>query len=107
MYRRVWAVDFDGTLCENHWPDIGKPNIKLIERLKDERAKGVALVLWTCREDKPLAEAIKWCAEYGLFFDAVNDNVPERTAMYGCNSRKVSADLYIDDRATTPAWVEE
>ncbi len=100
--REVWAVDFDGTLCKNAWPDIGEPNMELIEQLKLARQSGVAVVLWTCREGEAQARAVLWCAGYDLFFDAVNQNVPERVAMYGADSRKVSADRYIDDMACPP-----
>ena len=81
--REVWAVDFDGTLCRNAWPDIGEPNTPLIEQLKLARQSGVALILWTCREGEAQDRAVLWCAGFGLFFDAVNRNVPERIATYG------------------------
>lgn len=100
--REVWAVDFDGTLCRNAWPDIGEANMGLIERLILARNSGVAVVLWSCREGDALSRAVLWCAGFGLYFDAVNRNVPERVAMYGTDSRKVSADVYIDDRAQLP-----
>lgn len=29
----VIAVDFDGTLCENHWPSIGMPHLDMINWL--------------------------------------------------------------------------
>ena len=29
----IIAVDFDGTLCENDYPRIGRPNTKLINHL--------------------------------------------------------------------------
>lgn len=100
--RKVWAVDFDGTLCRNAWPDIGEPNIPLIEQLKLARQSGVAVILWTCREGEAQARAILWCAGFDLYFDAVNRNVPERIARYGADCRKISADVYIDDRAQLP-----
>lgn len=100
--REVWAVDFDGTLCRNKWPDIGEPNMELIEQLKLARQSGVAVILWTCREGEAQARAVLWCAGFDLYFDAVNRNVPERIAMYGADSRKVSADRYIDDRSQMP-----
>ena len=93
--RKVWAVDFDGTLCRNAWPDIGEANTELIEQLILARSQGVAVVLWSCREGE--------AAGFGLYFDAVNKNVPERVALYGADSRKVSADVYIDDRAQIPS----
>ena len=100
----IIAVDFDGTLCEECWPEIGSPNLKLIGELIYRKSLGDKLILWTCRSDFCLAQAVKWCASYGLTFDAVNDNVQEIVDKYGSNSRKITADVYIDDRSEKP-WV--
>lgn len=97
--RQIWAVDFDGTLCENWWPNIGPPNRELIDMLKAAHAAGIALILWTCREGNLLYDALEWCREQGLEFDTANENLPEIIAAYGSNPRKLSATLYLDDRA--------
>ena len=97
--RKVIAVDFDGTLCESKWPKIGEPNRALIDQLIEEQKKGTAVILFTCRDRKLLREAVKWCRDQGLVFDEVNRNIRERVKMYRGDSRKVSADVYIDDRA--------
>lgn len=91
------AVDFDGTICKNRWPNIGDPNWDLIKWLIWRREHGWRLILWTNRDGDKLDEAVAACAEWGLEFDAINNNLPERIALYGNNSRKVSADYYIDD----------
>lgn len=95
----VFAVDFDGTLCINKYPDIGEPNTELIYTLIQLRCYGNKLILWTCRETQLLQNAVDWCAKHNLYFDAINDNLPESIAQYGNNCRKVSADYYIDDKA--------
>ena len=96
----IIAVDFDGTLCfGDSYPDIGKPNVKLIEYLKEKRNNGDILILWTCRENGALAKAIKWCKTLGLEFDYVNENVPKLIEKYGNDCRKIGADIYIDDKA--------
>ena len=95
----IIAVDFDGTLCTNKWPDIGDPNEALIGQLIEAQKSGSKLILWSCRNKKDLAAAVKWAKGQGLTFDAVNQNLPERIKKYKNDSRKVSADLYIDDRA--------
>ena len=101
---RVYAVDFDGTLCENAWPKIGKPYTLTIDWLKRVRKNGCKLILWTCREKMDLVNAIVWCADQGLFFDAVNDNLEEHKKRFGNNSRKIFADHYIDDKSLNPFY---
>ena len=100
----IIAVDFDGTLCKNCWPNIGEPNYELIDHLMYCRYHGAKLILWTCREGYLLDKALEWCEEIGLLFDAVNDNIPESIEKYGSNCRKVYADIYIDDLSTKPFW---
>lgn len=95
----IYAVDFDGTLCESVWPGIGKPNMVLIKHLKKRRRQGNKLILWTCRYGDRLQEAVEWCRSHGLEFDAINQNLPEMIAWYGNNTRKIAADVYIDDKA--------
>ena len=93
----IIAVDFDGTLCVNRWPEIGKARQPVIDWLVMQKQKGVKLILWTMRSGEKLAEAVRWCEAHGLTFDAVNDNLPEIQAQYGNNPRKVFANYYLDD----------
>lgn len=97
--RKVIAIDFDGCLCQDRWPKIGEPNKDVILRAKLAQEKGAALILWTCREGDLLMEAVEVCRKWGLEFDAVNTNLPERVAPYGNDCRKIGADEYWDDRA--------
>ena len=100
---QIIAVDFDGTLCFSAWPDVGEPNNPLISYLKRQQKAGNKLILWTCRSGAALDKAVSWCREVAdLEFDAVNDNVQEVIDYYGNNSRKISCDIYIDDRACVP-----
>jgi cytidyltransferase-like protein len=99
---KVIAVDFDGCICKLAWPNIGEPNWDIINALKEEKANGTKLILWSCRCGDLLDDAIKACAEWGITFDAVNENIPERLLKYGfADSRKISADEYWDDLALT------
>lgn len=104
MRPKVIAVDFDGTLCKNAWPDIGEPYEGMIEDMKNLRRHGDKVILWTCREGEKLQEAVDWCAQFGLTFDAVNDNTEEQKKFYGGNCRKIMADVYIDDKAWEPRY---
>ncbi len=102
MDHLIRAVDFDGTLCYSNWPELGEPNVPLINYLKRWRAQGNKLILWTCRAGDALDSAVSWCCAQNLEFDAVNDNLPEIVEKYGNNSRKITCDYYIDDRACLP-----
>lgn len=97
--RKAIAIDFDGCLCEWAWPEIGVPHMEVINAAIAERENGAALILWTCRVGERLGEAVAWCKSWGLEFDAVNANLPERIAEYQNDCRKVNADEYWDDRA--------
>lgn len=98
-YRPIAAVDFDGTLSlDSSYPHIGRFNTDLFEALMKLKNIGYLIVLWTCREGKELNEAVEWCKMNGLEFDAINENPP----IIPFKSRKVVADIYIDDRAYAP-----
>lgn len=91
------AVDFDGTLFENRWPDIGPliPRAKeVVNRFVDG---GGRVIIWTCREDDLKAEAEKALRENEVQYHTINENLPELIERYGNDSRKVGAQMYIDD----------
>ena len=71
------AVDFDGTLCEHEFPEIGRPCRGIIEFVRSKHAEGSKIILYTCRDDRPerqyLQEAIVWCMEHNIPIDAVNE----------------------------------
>ena len=98
-YPKIIAVDFDGCLCVKKWPEIGAANWKAINTLIRRKAEGDKIILWTCREGKMLDEAVLWCLNHGLKFDAVNDNLPQNKKFFGNNCRKIFANEYWDDRA--------
>ena len=104
---RCVAVDFDGTLFEEDYPNIGAPLLRTIEYVKKLKAAGIELILYTNREGKLLEEALSACKEYGIEFDAVNENLPEIIGRFGTESRKIFADIYVDDKATSPREVKE
>lgn len=104
MKNMIIGVDFDGILCHGNWPGVGEPNRKLIDKLLKLQREGNKIILLTCREGDALYKAIEWCKEFNLVFDAINDNLPEIKELYGNNSRKISCDIYIDDRNYIPKW---
>ena len=98
MENNIIAVDFDGTLCENKYPEIGEPNMELIDFLMNCQLNGDKVILWTCRNEEQTKAAVDWCSEKGLVFDAVNENLPEIITEFGGDTRKIFANVYIDDR---------
>lgn len=99
---RIIAVDFDGTLVKDKFPEIGDPIIKTWHKLRREQLKGSKIILWTCRNGTALEEAVKFCRdEMSFHFDAINENLDEIKVLYGGDTRKVFATEYWDDRAVT------
>ena len=99
MYTRVIAVDFDGTLCENKFPEIGEARWHVINELLNRQCNGWKIILWTCREGKLLQDALDASAKWGILYDAVNDSLASWKEQFGNNPRKIGATEYWDDRA--------
>lgn len=99
------AVDFDGTIVEHCYPEIGREEPFAIDTLKKLAADGHRLILWTVREGKLLDDAVNFCHERGLDFYAVNSDYPGGSWNENAQ-RKVVVDMYIDDRnlGGIPDW---
>jgi hydroxymethylpyrimidine pyrophosphatase-like HAD family hydrolase len=95
--KLIIAIDFDGTIVEDEYPDIGKPRIFAFETLKKLQENGHRLILWTYRSGIRLNEAVAFCKKNGIEFYAVNKSFEEEQFDYS-KSRKIYADLFIDDR---------
>lgn len=103
----VIAVDFDGTIVEHRYPQIGKEIPFAIATLKKLQAERHLLILWTVREGVLLDNAVEFCRKRGLEFYAINANYPdEQPTTLSTPCRKVCADMYIDDCnvGTLPDW---
>lgn len=101
------AVDFDGTIVEHRYPKIGEEVPFATETLRMLIKDGHKLILWSVREGELLEEAVQWCMERGVEFYAVNKDYPEEKVEYNNHfSRKIKADLFIDDRniGGLPDW---
>ena len=97
--QKAIAIDFDGCLCSNEYPNIGTPNWDVIHEAIRAQAAGAGLILWTCREGSLLQAAVDACREWGLTFDAVNESLPSWLRAFDNRPRKVGATEYWDDRA--------
>ncbi len=100
------AVDFDGTIVEHKYPEIGKELPFAIATLRKLSEGGHKIILWTVREGKLLDQAVEFCRSRGLEFYAVNSEYPDASWSGKGVSRKVAADMYIDDRnlGGVPDW---
>ena len=105
MIKKRIAIDFDGTIVEDRYPEIGKPKRFAFETLKKMQDEGYVLILWTYRTGKRLAEAVEFCKENGIEFYAVNKNHPEEEYDESI-PRKLNVDIFIDDRniGGFPGW---
>jgi len=107
----IIAIDFDGTIVDHRFPDIGMPVPGAIEWMKRFQAAGAKLILFTMRSDlrseamsdeghkadRPyLTEAVEYCRAHGVEFWGVNEN-PEQGSW--TLSPKPYAHVYIDDAA--------
>jgi hypothetical protein len=89
----VIAIDFDGCITEkNIFPEIGKAREHAFEAIRHFQKLGHKCILWTCRYGQSLIEAINWLSKNNVKMDAYNEN------LYPLQSRKIVADVYIDDK---------
>lgn len=91
------CIDFDGTIVEHAYPEIGAPVPLALETIKELQRRGHAIILFTMRHESTLRDAVEYLEANGV------------TSLYGVNvnpsqhewsgSRKVYGHLYIDDAA--------
>lgn len=93
----IMAVDFDGTLVRDKFPEIGAERENFCKVIRILQKMGVKSILWTSRTGSALDEAVEWCEDHDLHFDAINKNLPEVIELTGTDTRKVYANVYFDD----------
>ena len=93
----IIAVDFDGTILEHRYPEIGEERPFAISTLRLLASQRHRLILWTVRRGKLLEDAVEWCRSRGVDFYAVNKNFPEEILDEGGCFGKINADIFIDD----------
>lgn len=96
----IFAIDFDGTIVENKYPEIGEVKKDVVNKIKDLQSQGHEFILWTCREGKDLIPVIELLDKIDLHFSYINVNPQYRIDMFnGSDCRKIGADYYVDDKA--------
>ena len=101
----IIAVDFDGTIVEHKFPNIGSEMPRAIRTLQDLSLGGHKIIIWTCRSGEYICDMLKWLGEHNFVPDAVNANL---LPVPGFAVPKILADMYIDDRnlGGFPGWDE-
>lgn len=100
MTCKIVAIDFDGTIADHRFPDIGSAVPGAFEWMKKFQEAGVQLILWTMRSDGQesgdvLTDAVEFCKDKGIEFYGVNENPDQDWS----DSPKAYAHYYIDDAA--------
>lgn len=92
----IIGLDFDGTVVEHAYPEIGRPIPGAIEKLKEFADAGHLIVLNTMRSGQKLAAAVRYLESNGIELYGVNETPRQRA---WTKSPKVYARVYIDDAA--------
>lgn len=105
-FKAIIAIDFDGTICMSNYPELGMERKDAGLYMRHLITKGYGIVINTCREGLALADAIKWLHLHNIPYHYVNCNFPHLIEQYGADCRKISADLYLDDKCISglPEW---
>jgi len=85
------ALEFDGVIVENDYPQMGKPNEEAISVLTELIENGYKLILNTKRYGPSLSEAIRYCNQNNILFYSVGNNELKEN-----ESNKLNATLYIE-----------
>jgi hypothetical protein len=104
----ILAIDFDLTIADGLWPEIGNLRENAKDVINSLYEEGFQIRIWTCRTDAAQDAAQAFLDQHGVRYHGINTNCPERVAFYGNDSRKMGADIYIDDKCLMglPPWNE-
>lgn len=94
----IYAIDFDGTIVDNKYPEIGELRPEAEFFIRSIKAEGHKFILWTNRTGETLDAAVAFLKENDLAPDLVNENDPALIEFFGNDCRKIYADVFIDDR---------
>jgi|SRR6056297_1159934 len=97
--RKIIAVDFDGTIVEDEWPEIGKTKHRVVEQMIKEKEEGTYIIIWTCRSGQEIQEMQDWLDEQCIPYDRINANASWILDEWKRDNRKIFAHEYWDDKA--------
>lgn len=104
----VLALDFDDTIVKSKFPEIIRAKKGAVKYINKLHKKGYYIIIWTCRHGEHIDMATKWLADNEILFHNINTQHPRLVEYYGNDTRKISADIYVDDKALAfffhPGW---
>lgn len=110
MKKKILAIDFDGTIVEDRYPEIGPLRPGAREVINRLWASGrFKIIIWTCRTGEHAITARRFLLLNVVCFDKFNESCQQNIAEYGgVDTRKIYADMYIDDKGLheLPSWHE-
>ena len=95
------CIDFDGTIADHRFPEIGPPVPGALEWMGKFQNAGARLILFTMRSDggrngDVLTDAVNYIQGNGIQLYGINKNP---TQVHWTSSPKAYGQLYIDDAA--------
>lgn len=93
------SIDFDGTIVEDTYPDVGQVRPYAIRYLQALEGEGHVIIINSNREGKYKEDAIEFLKQNNIPFHYFNENDQRLIDKYSNDSRKIGADLYIDDKS--------
>lgn len=104
---KILAIDFDNTIVNNEFPEIGDLKLYAREVINQLAKEGYYIIIWTCRGSFELNEVRHWLTHNDIHFDKINENAPYEMVGFTPHP-KIYADVYIDDRniGGVPKWPE-
>jgi hypothetical protein len=95
------CIDFDGTIVDHRFPEVGVPVPGALEWMGKFQNAGARLILFTMRSDggrhgDVLTNAVNYLKENGIQLYGINKNP---TQVHWTSSPKAYGQLYIDDAA--------
>lgn len=96
MRKLTISIDFDGTIASLNYPKIGV--LMDCKEIINDWYNRHTIIISTCRAGKELEDARQFLDDNGVKYHYLNENSQELIEKYGMDTRKISADVYIDDK---------
>lgn len=99
QYKAILSLDFDRTIVDSNYTTIhglrkdAKHYINLLFK------EGYYIIINTCRCGDEQNNAENFLKKEDVLFHLINQNNSDLVKFYNADSKKVSADIYVDDKS--------